>query len=34
MKFKLLLLIAVLFSGYSLMAQGDEAKENWFNLDP
>ena len=34
MKFKLLLLIAVLFSGYSLMAQGDEAKDNWFNLDP
>ncbi|MBK8492333.1 MAG: S8 family peptidase [Saprospirales bacterium] len=34
MKFKLLLLVAVLFSGYSLMAQGDEAKDNWFNLDP
>lgn len=34
MKFKLLLLIALLFSGISLVAQGDEAKDNWFNLDP
>lgn len=34
MKFKLLLLIAVLFSGLHLMAQGNEVKENWFNLDP
>lgn len=33
MKLKLLLLIAVLFSGISLMAQGDKAKDNWFNLD-
>lgn len=34
MKWNLLLLIAVFFSGYSLMAQGDEAKDNWFDLDP
>ena len=34
MKWRFLLLIAVLFSGYNLMAQGNEAKDNWFNLDP
>ena len=34
MKLKLLLLIAVLFSGLHLMAQGEEVKDNWFNLDP
>ncbi|MCB9284214.1 MAG: S8 family serine peptidase [Lewinellaceae bacterium] len=34
MKLRLLLVIAVLFSGISLMAQGDKAKDNWFNLDP
>jgi subtilisin family serine protease len=33
MKLKLLLLLAVLFSGLNLMAQGSDVKENWFNLD-
>jgi len=34
MKWKLLFVIALLFTGYTLTAQGDEVKDNWFNLDP